>query len=313
MYAKHRTKRALHLDPIEGGHRRLAAIQTFLCGPIAGKDGTIMEQTDKDKRLKIHHMFSPKDFEDVGIINKERGRLEKKRDIDERTEAIIGNALFISKTEADCEFYQERSHVTVYYLSNNIITVPEFLKACRSVSMGLANQKRESATKDPITEVGSEICSILKLMTDDSLQYRPVLHKLRWKKKGEFPAIMPKVDLEKAIKDNELAHTDGQYVISEVLENADFLHETVVEEYCRNPMDPSNLKAMRQKLAGTTKNHEGNEIEIHPPYLLVGQLRYSVTISRLVKIKLSYQNNELRPFRRQNRTQRPRFGLVAYS
>ena len=41
LYAEHRAQRKYHLEPLEGGHRRAAAIQAVFCAEIDAEDGTI--------------------------------------------------------------------------------------------------------------------------------------------------------------------------------------------------------------------------------------------------------------------------------
>lgn len=263
LYATYRPRRVLHLDPIEGGHRRLAAIQTFLCAPVAGEDGMITEHA---KDPNIHNMFRPKDFEDVNIINQDKGRCEKNKDIQRMTAKIIGTSLDITHEDINSEFYKVPSYVTVCYLFKKDITVPKFLTACRTVSLGLANQKRESATKDPITEVGSEICSVLKLMTDNSLQNRPQLWDHCWPNKGSFPGMVKAVDLDRAIKKYEEEHS-GDYKIEKVLPNAEFLHDKCLENYCKDPMNKSNFDRFRSFM-GTNTSIDGKTLSMQPPYIV---------------------------------------------
>ena len=41
LYAKYRSKRKYHLDPIEGGHRKAAVFQASFCAQLNPEDGSI--------------------------------------------------------------------------------------------------------------------------------------------------------------------------------------------------------------------------------------------------------------------------------
>ena len=141
LYAKHRDKRKYHLDPMEGGHRKAGMFQANFCAQLDPEDGSISDCLT----------YTPEQFVIAGLnpANDITANHITGAYATEITAGIRGQAFFVNKTRVD-----------VRYLSDQNVSVPAFLTACRVCSESIAQEKRNSATKDVFVEIAKSWKSI---------------------------------------------------------------------------------------------------------------------------------------------------------
>ena len=124
LYATSRAKRRYHLEPLEGGHRRAAAIQAVFCAEIDAEDGTI----SGPNTLRVES------FNEVGIKTAEGHSVTD--------DDIVGAAVAVTTGGLDSGFFSEPAQIELRWSTNWDVTVPVFLEASRAVSLIEAKNKR---------------------------------------------------------------------------------------------------------------------------------------------------------------------------
>ena len=152
LYAKHRNKRKYHLDPMEGGHRRAAMFQTNFGAQLNPEDGSI-------SGCLTH---GPEDFRTATVTP---DASVTARDIMGAYSSIVNQC---SRNEG---FLFEKCTVQVKYLSDKVVSVPQFLEACQICSEGIGREKRNSASKDVFVVLAKYAESFLSQMSDEGLMH----------------------------------------------------------------------------------------------------------------------------------------------
>ena len=120
LYAKYRNQRRYHLDPIEGGHRRIRNIQASFCGKFDFNRGSLKDTAS----LKVHH------FTEAGLALKNDG-------IDPETisdQILAAYLSVVDNAEIGKGFFSKTDSVNVIYMTSWQTLVPELLFAFRVVS-----------------------------------------------------------------------------------------------------------------------------------------------------------------------------------
>ena len=253
LYAKFRSYRCYHIEPIEGGHRRVGAIQAAMLSEIDGEEGWI----DEPNTLSVNS------FVNVGLKPKNSVTVADE-DIIGAAMAVAAGAAGVAEGSLESGFYARPTTVQLTWNSDFDVPVPKYLSATRTVSFISAKNKRASATKDPMAEVGLYVGEISHLLLNDSLRYRPNLENHVYTKFGnKFPPKIGKGDLTEALK------MFGK--VSEAVPLLDFLYSDVLENYCAKPFD----KKIRQKFIDHFECNvfdDDNEIQagikIKPPFVV---------------------------------------------
>ena len=170
LYATHHTERLYHLEPLEGGYRRAAAIQAVFCAEIDAEDGTIGGA----------NLLTVESFNQVGI------KTATENDITD--DDIIGAAVAVTAGHLTSGFFSKPCQVELGWVSDWNMSVPDFLKASQAVSLNEANNKRTSATKDPLAEIGIFTAKFLSSITDEALMNCPNLVEHVYPGGNKFPA-----------------------------------------------------------------------------------------------------------------------------
>ena len=224
LYAKHRNKRKYHLDPMEGGHRRAGIFQANFCAQLNPEDGSISDFLT----------YTPEHFRLSGMTPKEGVKAKH----------IIG--AYISKIEQGSEsegFFAGKTLVNVSYLSNNDVSVPALLKACRICSEGIGREKRNSASKDVFVELAKCTDKFMHQMSDKALNNSPCLGKFGYLSANKFPKTISANELH----ENYDWRTD-RVAIRENMDNASILYSAVCETYCGSPFVDENYSNFLKEL-----------------------------------------------------------------
>ena len=134
LFAKHRGKRKLHLDPWEGGHRRAGMFQANFCSQLDPEDGYISDLMT----------YTPEHFRTATLTPNENVTAE---DIIGAYNSAIEHG---SKNKG---FFSRKSTVHVKYLINKDSSVPKFVEACQMCSESIGREKRNSASKDVFVKI----------------------------------------------------------------------------------------------------------------------------------------------------------------
>ena len=120
LYAKYRNRRRYHLDPIEGGHRRIGIILASFCAKFDFNQGSLKDTGS----LKVHH------FTEAGLALKEGG-------IDPKTmsdQILAAYLTVVDDAEAGEGFFSQTDSVKAIYMNKWDTPVPRLLLACSVVS-----------------------------------------------------------------------------------------------------------------------------------------------------------------------------------
>ena len=120
LYATWRERRCFHLDPIEGGHRKVGIIQASFCTQYNFETGLIINPTT----------LEPQHFEDSGLFPKDPE--VKQSDIQHRI--LRDYFQLVEDAENNNGFFCESQTVRVRFLKTWNINVPTFLQSCCTVS-----------------------------------------------------------------------------------------------------------------------------------------------------------------------------------
>ena len=252
LYAEHRAQRKYHLELLEGGHRRAAAIQAVFCAEIDAEDGTISGP----------NTLGVDSFNKVGI-NALPGCTVTDDD-------IIGSAVAVSTGGVKSGFFSEPCQIELRWCVNWKISVPVFLEAARAVSLNDAKNKRASAAKDPFAEIGILVSDFLSRTTDEALMNRPNLENHVYPGKNMFPPRLNKNVVKPAMQmhNNDLSKAVPLY---------DFPYSKVFENYCHDPfnedhkakfIDDLTCEAYKGNGTDAALDGEGKPIKLEPPFLV---------------------------------------------
>ena len=252
LYASTRARRKYHLEPLEGGHRRAAAIQAVFCAEIDAEDGTI----SGPNTLRVES------FNEVGI-NTEEGYSVTDDD-------IVGAAVAVTTGGLDSGFFSEPTRIELRWSTNWDVTVPIFLEAARGVSLNEAKNKRTSATKDPFAEIGILASDFLSSTADEALMNRPNLEKHVYPGGNKFPAKIGAKDIKPALQAfrNDLRQAVPLY---------DFPYSDIFENYCCDPFNEEHKKefiaaltceAFKGNSSEIAQDGEGKPLQLEPPFLV---------------------------------------------
>ena len=254
LYAKYRKRRSYHLDPMEGGHRKVGNIQANFCSPLDPERGCFSKPTS----------YTLAQFRQVGMIPA----------AGIQTSDITGAYnIALKEGSKSSGFFHATASVAVRYLINPEIHVPLYLDSCRIGSEALAREKRNSATKDPFVEIAIYASKFMGSMSDDALLYRPCLKKFSYRAENKFPGVVAKTKLSKT-----LTWKDDRGKIAEDIPLTDFLYSRTFENYCQDPFDEDNKQHFMQELevpimvdndTSTTEQWEPNEdVKVKPPFFV---------------------------------------------
>ena len=223
LYATWRKRRCYHLDPIEGGHRKVGIIQASFCTQYNFETGSITNPTT----------LEPQHFEDSGLFPKDPE--VKRSDIQHR---ILHNYFqLVEDAENNNGFFCESQTVRVRFLKTWNINVPTFLQSCCTVSNMYSRTKRQSAAKDPFVEIGACAFSYINSMDPNALTNSPDLGHIAYTAENKFPALQPKSKLDESCNWN-----DDPSVLQEQLPLTPFLYKMPFVEYVKNPFSGENKK-----------------------------------------------------------------------
>ena len=247
LYAKHRTKRKYHLDPVEGGHRKAAVFQANFCAQLNPEDGSISNFLT----------YTPDDFRKANLIP----------DKNITVEGIIGKyCSIIEEGSVNKGFFSGVSMVDVMYLSNKDIPVTEFLEACQICSEGIGREKRNSATKDVFVEIAKLTETFLKSMGNNELTLRPCLDSIVYTSGNKFPRTIN--------KSHELPeHLNWQSDRAEIKESLplpDLLYSDIFETYCEAPFKKDNYDMFMNELQFPPVSDEAGNVDVSlkPPFVV---------------------------------------------
>ena len=259
LYAQMRTRRKIHLDPMEGGHRALATHQVVLCKDIDLRTGTITEQSD----------MTPQKFQNAGLL--------PKSDQFNLTTDYIDAACFKATDSKDrSPFFKDFMSVKVRYFHDFNESVPKCLEACRIVSGVIAKNKRSAATKDPFTEVGMDIVAFLASMSDDALMNNPDLRAHPLTLTNKLPTNVSKTAFKQKI--TTVYEEYNRNVLQQGVPLCPVLYSDEFERYCETPfsrvIEQNFIKAFQSGIFvkyGDEKPDKryvsSKEKEIMPPFL----------------------------------------------
>ena len=230
LYAKHRDRRKYHIDQMEGGHRKVANIQANFCSPLDPQRGFLTKPL----------AYTVNDFKRGGLIPQ----------VDITRGAILGaynNA--INEGQRGEGFFNDTTSVLVRYINNVEPSVPKYLAACRIWSEAIANEKRNSATKDPFVELANHVSKFLRSMSNECLLFRPCLEKFSYDGSGShrFPGNVAEETLKKASNDLNWKQVN-RTTLADVIPLTEFLYTEEFENYCKDPFDKTNEERFMDKL-----------------------------------------------------------------
>ena len=243
LYVDNRAKRVYHLEPKEGGHRRLAIIQAELYSPVHPETASVSRP----------QLFRRLDFEKAGL-EVASGR------VTDTSIATTQNAI-AEGTETSL-FFAEETVVKVSWVKDFQEPVPNILNACTILSKNLSKIKRESVRKDPFSVIGTFGSKLLKSVQEDSLMHRPDFSKHIYKGGNKFPAVLAKKEVEQGVKKG--------VAFAELLPMYSYLYSDEFEAYCKNPFDVAAKKGFLENFEVSVMT-EGNLVTekcIRPPFLV---------------------------------------------
>ena len=132
LYVDNRHNRIYHLEPKEGGHRRLAIIQAELCSPVHPETASVSQP----------QLFCRLDFKKAGL-EVEHGKVTDK--------SIAATQNAIVEGEKTSLFFAEETVVKVSWVKDFQEPVPNILNACHPKRKLVKDQKR-------VSEKGSLLC-----------------------------------------------------------------------------------------------------------------------------------------------------------
>ena len=181
LYAKYRNRRRYHLDPIEGGHRRIGIILASFCAKFDFNRGSLKDTGS----LKVHH------FTEAGLTLKDDG-------IDPKTmsDQILSAYLAVVDDAVIGEgFFSQTDSVEAIYMNKWHIAVSEFLSSCRTFSDMHSRTKIQSARKDPFVELAKHATDYMMSMLDVNLEHDPDLSHVTYLGQNKFPAKKAKKEI----------------------------------------------------------------------------------------------------------------------
>ena len=243
LYVDNRDKRLYHLEPKEGGHRRLAIIQAELCSPVHPETASVSKP----------QLFRKLDFEKAGL------EVDNAK-VTDLTIAATQNAI-VEGTETSL-FFTEHTVVKVSWIQDFQEPVRNILNACTILSENLSKIKRESVRKDAFSVIGTFGSKFLKLVETDSLMHRPDFSKHTYTGGNKFPAVVTKKELLKGIDEGK--------DIEQLLPMYSFLYSDVFGAYCEDPFDVEAKKAFLEhfKVPVMAEGDGVAEKHIRPPFLV---------------------------------------------
>ena len=252
LYAKFRRNRKYHLEPVEGGHRRIANVQATFCAKFDFNRGCLQDTTS----LTVEH------FTKSGLVLK---------DASVTTNQILSAYLtMVDEATQNEGFFSEIDTVLARYMTSWDITVPDFLRACRTASDMHSRQKRQSATKDPLVEIGHHASTYMLSMSVKALTNGPDLGHISYKGHNKFPAKKGVGDLSDSLNWN-----DDRRELSNMLPLTDMLYRDPFENYCRDPFSTLNrqqflneFKSPSLKLNDAGLYESDNSVTMEPPFLV---------------------------------------------
>ena len=247
LYAKCRTKREYHLDPIEGGHRKAAVFQASFCAQLNPEDGFISNCLT----------YTPDNFRIANLTPDESITVKD----------IMGSYHSVIKQGSmNNGFFSGKSIVDVIYLSKKDISVTDFLEACQICSDGIGREKRNSATKDVFVEIAKCTETFLHKMSDNELMNRPCLESIVYSSGNKFP----KTILNAKELPRDLNWRNRRTEIRNVLPLTALLYTDDCENYCKAPFDKDNCDNFMNKLRVPCVSDEtdNDEVSIEPPFVI---------------------------------------------
>ena len=243
LYVDNRDKRLYHLEPKEGGHRRLAIIQAELCSPVHPETASVSKP----------QLFRKLDFQKAGL------EVENPK-VSDLTIVATQNAI-VEGTETSA-FFSERTVVKVSWIQDFKEPVRNILNACTILSENLSKIKRESVRKDAFSVIGTFGSKFLKLVETDSLMHRPDFSEHTYKGGNKFPPVASKKELQKGIEEGK--------DVPQLLPMYSFLYSDVFGAYCEDPFDVEAKKAFLEhfRVPVMTEGDVVTETHIRPPFLV---------------------------------------------
>ena len=254
LYAKYRNRRRYHLDPIEGGHRRIGNIQASFCGKFDFNRGSLKDTAS----MSVHH------FTEAGLTLKDAG-IDPERISDQILAAYLS---VVDNAKMGEGFFGKTDSVKVIYMTSWQTPVPELLSACRVASDMHSRTKRQSATKDPFVELAHHASKYMMSMQDVNFKHDPDLGHIFYGGQNKFPAKKVKKDL------SEDLHWDGdREELSNKIPLTDNLYGEAYEAYCQDPFCSSKEKRVMDEFEsfGIKKTPTGRydtdkSVKLRPPF-----------------------------------------------
>ena len=135
LYATWRERRCFHLDPIEGGHRKVGIIQASFCAKYNFERGSITNPTS----------LEPQHFEDSGLSPKD----PEMKPSEIQNWILHDYFQLVKDAENNSGFFCKSQTVRVRYLKTWKIDVPSFLRSCRTVSSMYSRKKTSVSRQRP--------------------------------------------------------------------------------------------------------------------------------------------------------------------
>ena len=257
LYAANRKKRKVHLDPFEGGHRKVGMIQATFCAAYDVERASITEPNS----LTVQH------FQSSG--------LQPKNDENESgttSDHMMRNYYWMAKdAEQDKGFFCRSQTVRVRYLKSFTTPVKKFLESCRQVSNMCSRRKRQSATKDPFVEIATHVHEYMMSASPNALANSPDLSNFAYPGAGKFPAAVPKKELQNV---NCNWKSDPQK-LEEILPLTSVLYEEVYIDYVKDPFSKEKERRILERFESPRlmKDNDGNhatddDMKLKPPYVV---------------------------------------------
>ena len=250
LYSQFRERRCYHLDPMEGGHRKVGNIQASFCSEYDFNRGSITNPAC----LTIDH------FTNAGL---------RLKDTIVKKDQILNAYLKMVDKASENDFFYKSDTVEVKYLKSWDIKVKDFLSACRKASDMHSQQKRHSATKDPFVEIGHHASMYVMSTSPHALENRPDLSHIAYEGENKFPAMKLKKDLSESLNWN-----DDVEVVREALPLTDLLYEDSFVEYCKQPFSEIKKDCLLERLNSPTlvkdgKRHKPDDtVMMKPPFIV---------------------------------------------